>query len=109
VRKNDIFTLSQPNVQRARDDHPAVGQATRPSQTRQRTGRRRFVDPTSCERDRVAAEEEFMRAMSDYRQRSGRMFPTWSEVLEVLQSLGYEKPSCKSTVHDVRSMTSACV
>ena len=29
--------------------------------------------------------------MSEYKQKSGRMFPTWSEVLEVLRSLGYEK------------------
>ncbi len=33
-----------------------------------------------------------MQAMHDYKQRSGRMFPTWSEVLEVLRDLGYEKP-----------------
>ena len=32
-----------------------------------------------------------MLAMSEYKQKSGRMFPTWSEVLEVLRSLGYEK------------------
>jgi hypothetical protein len=34
---------------------------------------------------------EFMMAMNEYKRRSGRMFPTWSEVLEVLQGLGYEK------------------
>ena len=33
-----------------------------------------------------------MEAMHDYKLTSGRMFPTWSEVLEVLLSLGYEKP-----------------
>jgi hypothetical protein len=32
-----------------------------------------------------------MMAMNEYKRRSGRMFPTWSEVLEVLQGLGYEK------------------
>ena len=32
-----------------------------------------------------------MLAMNEYKRRSGRMFPTWSEVLEVLQGLGYEK------------------
>jgi hypothetical protein len=32
-----------------------------------------------------------MHAMQDYKKSSGRMFPTWSEVLEVLQGLGYEK------------------
>lgn len=38
------------------------------------------------------AEVEFMKAMQDYKQSSGRMFPTWSEVLEVLRALGYAKP-----------------
>lgn len=37
------------------------------------------------------AEREFMQAMQDYKQSSGRMFPTWSEVLEVLKTLGYAK------------------
>ncbi len=32
-----------------------------------------------------------MKAMDDYKRKSGRMFPTCSEVLEVLLSLGYEK------------------
>ena len=35
--------------------------------------------------------EQFQAAMRAYRDTSGRMFPTWSEVLEVLQSLGYRK------------------
>lgn len=37
------------------------------------------------------AEREFIEAMHDYKQASGRMFPTWSEVLEVLKALGYAK------------------
>jgi hypothetical protein len=35
---------------------------------------------------------EFMWAMQEYKRRSGRMFPTWSEALEVLVELGYSKP-----------------
>ena len=31
--------------------------------------------------------------MREYRERSGRLFPTWSEVLEVLNGLGYAKPA----------------
>ena len=69
----------------------ATEQATRAASARQLSGRRRFVDPTTCERDYTEAEMEFMMAMHDYKRRSGRMFPTWSEVLEVLQGLGYEK------------------
>ncbi len=65
--------------------------ASRAARARQVSGRRRFVDPTTCERDYSEAEVEFMKAMSEYKQSSGRMFPTWSEVLEVLRGLGYEK------------------
>jgi hypothetical protein len=36
-------------------------------------------------------EIEFQRAMEDYKCRSGRQFPTWSEILEVLRGLGYAK------------------
>jgi hypothetical protein len=71
----------------------ATEQATRAAMARQVSGRRRFVDPTTCERDYSEAEMEFMLAMNAYKQQSGRMFPTWSEVLEVLRGLGYEKPS----------------
>jgi hypothetical protein len=36
-------------------------------------------------------EREFQLAMDQYKRRSGRQFPTWSEVLEVLCSIGYAK------------------
>ena len=32
-----------------------------------------------------------MTAMQEYKRTSGRMFPTWSEVLEVIAGLGYQK------------------
>ena len=75
----------------------ATEQATRAAKARQSSGRRRFVDPTTCERDYSQAELEFMLAMNEYKQKSGRMFPTWSEVLEVLQGLGYEKSPGRET------------
>ena len=68
-----------------------VARSLRASRARNESGRRRHVDPTTCERDYSAAEMEFMQAIQVYKQQSGRMFPTWSEVLEVLQSLGYQK------------------
>jgi hypothetical protein len=49
--------------------------------------------PATSESDPSAAEQEFMAAMQQYKHDSGRMFPTWSEALEVLQSLGYRKQS----------------
>src|SRR5436309_2707161 len=48
--------------------------------------------PSIGEGEATAAEQELLEAMQEYKRRSGRLFPTWSEVLEVLQSLGYQKP-----------------
>jgi hypothetical protein len=59
---------------------------------RRKVERRRMIDPTTCERDYSDDEIEFMKAMDDYKRKSGRMFPTWSEVLEVVRALGYAKP-----------------
>jgi len=65
---------------------------------RAKVNRRRQIDPTTCERDYSPAEVEFMNALDDYKRRSGRMFPTCSEILEVFQSLGYEKAAELPTV-----------
>lgn len=58
---------------------------------RAKVSRRRQIDPTTCERDYSNDEIEFMRALDDYKRSSGRMFPTCSEILEVLRKLGYTK------------------
>lgn len=58
---------------------------------RRKKPRRRQIDPTTCERDYSGDEIEFMHALDDYKRRSGRMFPTCSEILEVLRELGYAK------------------
>lgn len=58
---------------------------------RRKVQRRRQIDPTTCERDYNLDEIEFMHALDHYKRTSGRMFPTCSEILEVLQKLGYRK------------------
>ena len=64
---------------------------------RVKVNRRRQIDPTTCERDYTGDELEFMGALDEYKRTSGRMFPTCSEVLEVLKGLGYEKrPAAES-------------
>ena len=64
----------------------------RKGQDRRHQGeRRRQVDPTTCERDYSDEEIIFMKAMDQYKRDNRRPFPTWSEVLEVLHSLGYRK------------------
>jgi hypothetical protein len=34
---------------------------------------------------------EFVNAINHFKQRAGKAFPTWSEVLGILRELGYEK------------------
>lgn len=58
---------------------------------RKKASRRRQIDPTTCEREYNEAEIQFMHAMDEYKQLSGRMFPTCSEILEVLIKLGYRQ------------------
>lgn len=66
---------------------------------RRKIQRRRQIDPTTCERDYTQDEIEFMQALDAYKRASGRMFPTCSEILEVVRSLGYVKTgSAQSTV-----------
>jgi hypothetical protein len=56
---------------------------------REKVSRRRQIDPTTCERDYSDQEVEFMNALEKYKRQSGRMFPTCSEVLEVIRGLDY--------------------
>src|SRR5690606_38514883 len=56
---------------------------------REKVVRRRQIDPTTCERDYSDQEVAFMSALDEYKRKNGRMFPTCSEVLEVIRSLGY--------------------
>ena len=63
---------------------------------RRKTKRRRQIDPTTCEREYNDAEIEFMHALDEYKRASGRMFPTCSEILEVLVGLGYRQVADKA-------------
>lgn len=58
---------------------------------RRKVQRRRQIDPTTCEREYTDEEVEFMQALDQYKRDSGRMFPTCSEILEVLRKIGYVK------------------
>ena len=94
--REDAVTIDRRRSKERRDDEqprrrkPAAGPKL---ERRQKVSRRRQIDPTTCERDYTDQEVEFMNALDDYKRKSGRMFPTCSEVLEVIQSLGYVKLS----------------
>jgi hypothetical protein len=76
-----------------RKKQATVAAERRHMERRTKISRRRQIDPTTCERDYTVDELEFMNALDEYKRTSGRMFPTCSEVLEVVRNLGYEKRS----------------
>ena len=72
-----------------RKESVAVAVERRQGERREKVARRRQIDPTTCERDYSNDEIEFMHALDAYKRFSGRMFPTCSEILEVIRALGY--------------------
>ncbi len=74
-------------IDRRRED--STGSDAPKVERRKKVQRRRQIDPTTCERDYTDGEVEFMNALDEYKRTSGRMFPTCSEVLEVIRGLGY--------------------
>lgn len=76
----------------ANDSSVDEGTDEAPKTGRRKVARRRQIDPTTCERDYSNDEIEFMQAMDAYKRSSGRMFPTCSEILEVVRELGYIRP-----------------
>ena len=87
--RRDPSTHVSDSEVKAIDPQDTMGRTQPAEPAKRKTQRRRHIDPTTCEREYSEPEIEFMRAMDDYKQSSGRMFPTCSEVLEVLRSLGY--------------------
>jgi hypothetical protein len=90
-------TIDRRRAKVRRDGEQDSAEKTSPAapqlERRKKVSRRRQIDPTTCERDYTDQEVEFMNALDDYKRKSGRMFPTCSEVLEVINSLGYMKLS----------------
>src|SRR6185295_19146171 len=55
-------------------------------------GRRRTDERKSAEEGEMTAEQfEFVMAIQTYKKVNKRMYPTWTEVLEVINQLGYRK------------------
>ncbi len=84
------------NDSERRNQTSAIVVDRRKLQRREKVSRRRQIDPTTCERDYTDEEIEFMHALDRYKRASGRMFPTCSEVLEVIRGLGYQRSTTSS-------------
>ena len=86
-----LVTIDRRKSEDRRGKNSPAAAVRPPLERRAKVNRRRQIDPTTCERDYTLEEIEFMRALDDYKRANGRMFPTCSEVLEVIHKLGYEK------------------
>ena len=104
---DEEVTIDRRRTDRREDDH-AAGSTAAPLERRKKVNRRRQIDPTTCERDYTDDEIEFMNALDTYKRASGRMFPTCSEVLEVVRSLGYVRLSPnESAAHGIEQSAPA--
>lgn len=56
-----------------------------------RKERRRRIDPTTFEKQYTEDEMEFMNAMQRFKERTGKSFPSYGEVIKVAMTLGYRK------------------
>ena len=77
-------------------------------ENKRKVQRRRLIDPTTCERDYSQDEIEFMQAMDEYKRTSGRMFPTCSEILEVLREMGYRRLSAEELACEMSANLDVC-
>jgi hypothetical protein len=60
-------------------------------------GRRRADDRRSAEEGEMNIEQfEFVMAIETYKKVNRRLYPTWTEILEVVRQLGYKKISHRS-------------
>lgn len=55
-------------------------------------GKRRTPDRRCAEEGEMTPEQfEFLMAVDEYKRVNHRPFPTWTEVLDIIQALGYRK------------------
>jgi predicted transcriptional regulator len=64
---------------------------------RRGAGIRRGEDRRSAEEGEMTSEQfEFVMAIETYKKVNKKLFPTWTEVLEVMKQLGYRKVETRS-------------
>ncbi len=103
IAKKNLAKISKKAVAAVEVDDVEIEEVAAPvsipqMERRAKVNRRRQIDPTTCEREYSDDEVEFMQALDAYKRKNGRMFPTCSEVLEVVRSLGYTKVAPGMTV-----------
>ena len=55
------------------------------------SAKKKRVNPATSDRHYSLDEVEFMNALAEFKRASGRVFPSCTEILDILHKLGYEK------------------
>lgn len=89
--------------QRSREESGYTGPERRAAdrrtglERRRGAGIRREEDRRSAEEGEMTAEQfEFVMAIETYKKVNKKLFPTWTEVLEVITQLGYKKVEART-------------
>jgi hypothetical protein len=78
--------------ERRKEDHPVATERRAKLDRRRGPGRRRTDSRRSAEEGEMTTEQfEFIKAIEEYKKVNRKPFPSWTEVLEILQALGYRK------------------
>jgi len=83
----DRRDVAGPQLESPKEQEPAA----RPPERRARKERRKRIDPTTFEKQYTDDEMEFMNAMQRFKERTGRPFPSYGEVIKVAVALGYRR------------------
>lgn len=88
---------------RREDESKESGNAATGLERRRGPGRRRTDFTKSAEEGEMTTEQFlFILAIESFKKANGKMFPTWTDVLEVIRKLGYRK-----TMHSELSIRGA--
>ncbi len=86
-RRDDAETELTGEERRAKAQREPTG-----LERRRGPGRRRSDERRAAEEGEMTAEQfEFVMAVEMYKKVNKRLYPTWTEVLEVVRQLGYQK------------------
>jgi len=80
-----VSTPRKPSAPRRPKADPAAETRTSSRSAKRRSPKEPEPDPELLELERL----QFLRAMDSFKRRTGKTFPTWTEVLEVLRSIGW--------------------
>ena len=70
-------------------------------------GRRRSDDRRAAEEGQMTDEQfEFIMAIDQYKKQNNKPFPSWTEILDILKTMGYRKVAEPCSIKDLQSQQS---